>query len=276
MTQEGEMKPSITDLLDLIDRMAPFTLAEAWDNSGLQAGNRTWPVSRVLTALDVTPQVMAEAVSWGADLVLSHHPLIMGSLASIDFSSIPGSIIALCAHHRISIVSVHTNLDKARHGLNDYFAEQAGIMPGAGVRPMIPEMADASAGTGRIYTLETGLPLHCLADQIKSRLEISSARRVGDRDLMVNTLAVCTGSGGSLVGTFLASGADAFITGDVKYHEARDVEQAGRGLIDVGHFASEHMVVALLAERLRTWAETTGFTINVRAFDGEKDPFITV
>lgn len=270
------MKPSIAELIDLIDRMAPFSLAEAWDNSGLQAGSRTWPGSKVLLALDVTPQVMAEAVAWGADLVLTHHPLVMGSLSSIDFSTIQGSIIALSARHRISIVSAHTNLDKAHQGLNDYFARQIGLLPGPSVEPMIPEKEDASTGTGRIYTLESGLTLHRLVDQIKSRLKISSVRYVGDRDLKVHTLALCTGSGGSLVGTFLASGADVFITGDVKYHEARDVEQAGLGLIDVGHFASEHMVVALFAERLREWAQTTGFEIKVREYDGEKDPFTTV
>ncbi|ACN16024.1 conserved hypothetical protein [Desulforapulum autotrophicum HRM2] len=270
------MKPSIADLLDLIDSMAPFSLAEAWDNSGLQVGSRTWPGSKVLLALDVTPQVVAEAVSWGADLVLTHHPLVMGPISSIDFSSIQGSIIALCARHRISIVSAHTNLDKAHQGLNDYFARQIDVFPGSSVEPMIPETEDASIGTGRIYTLETRLTLNRLVEQIKSRLKISSVRYVGDRDLMVNTLALCTGSGGSLVGTFLKSGADVFITGDVKYHEARNVEQAGLGLIDVGHFASEHMVIALLAERLRAWAKTTGFEIKVKAFDGEKDPFITV
>ena len=99
---------------------------------------------------------------------------------------------------------------------------------------------------------------------------------MGDRDLVVKTLAICTGSGGSLVETFLGSGADVFITGDIKYHEARNVEQAGLGLIDVGHFASEHMVVKLLVQRLTALAEAAGFEIDIRGFDGEKDPFITV
>lgn len=95
-------------------------------------------------------------------------------------------------------------------------------------------------------------------------------------EMFVRRVAVCTGSGGSLVKVFLESGADVFITGDVKYHEARDAEQAGAGILDVGHFASEHMVVDLFCERLTQWAETSKVEIKVRAFDGESDPFKTI
>ena len=270
------MTPSIGDLLDFIDQMAPFALAETWDNSGLQIGSRQWPGSKILVALDVTPAVMAEAVSWGADLVLTHHPLIMNPLASIDFSSIPGSMISLCACHRISVISVHTNLDKVSPGLNDYFVKKAGLVPVGSLEPLIPEHHVPFAGTGRLFTLKEPCTLRHLSDHVRSSLNISSVRGVGDMDMMVERVAVCTGSGGSLVKVFLGSGADVFITGDVKYHEARDVEQAGVGLIDVGHFASERMVVDLFYERLTKWAQTSKFEINVRVFDGESDPFRAV
>lgn len=267
------MTPSIGDLLDFIDQMAPFALAETWDNSGLQIGDRQWPGSKILVALDVTPAVLAEAVSWGADLVLTHHPLIMNPLTSIDFSSIPGSIISLCACHRISVVSVHTNLDKANPGLNDYFIHKIGLVSVGSLEPLIPEKQMTFAGTGRIFTLQNPCTLRSLSDQVCSSLHISGVRCVGDMDMMVERVAVCTGSGGSLVRTFLESGADVFITGDVKYHEARDAEQAGAGLLDVGHFASERMVVDLFYERLTQWAQSSKVEIKVRVFDGESDPF---
>lgn len=270
------MTPSLGDLLAFIDQMAPFALAETWDNSGLQIGNREWPGEKILVALDVTPAVMAEAVSWGADIVLTHHPLIMGPLTSIDFSSIPGSIISLCAYHRISVVSVHTNLDKTSPGLNDYFVKKIGLMPVGSLEPLIPEKQAAFAGTGRIFTLQEPCSLRSLSDQVRSSLNVSVVRCVGDMEMFVRRVAVCTGSGGSLVKVFLESGADVFITGDVKYHEARDAEQAGAGILDVGHFASEHMVVDLFCERLTQWAETSKVEIKVRAFDGESDPFKTI
>ncbi|MDY0219778.1 MAG: Nif3-like dinuclear metal center hexameric protein [Desulfobacterium sp.] len=267
------MTPSLGDLLDFIDQMAPFALAETWDNSGLQIGDRQWPCSKILVALDVTPAVMAEAVSWGADLVLTHHPLIMSPLASIDFSSIPGSIISLCACHRISVVSAHTNLDKANPGLNDYFVQKIGLVSVGSLEPLIPEKQTPFAGTGRVLTLKDPCTFRTLSEQVRSSLNVSGVRCVGGLDMMVERVAVCTGSGGSLVKTFLESGADVFITGDVKYHEARDAEQAGVGLLDVGHFASERMVVDLFCERLTQWAQTSEVEVKVRVFDGESDPF---
>jgi dinuclear metal center YbgI/SA1388 family protein len=256
--------------------MAPFALAEAWDNSGLQIGSRQWPGSKILLALDVTPAVMAEAVAWGADLVLTHHPLIMSPLASIDFSSIPGSIISLCACHNISVISVHTNLDKTNPGLNDYFVKKIGLKPVGSLKALIPESQDTHTGTGRIFALQEPCTLRSLSNKVSLRLNVSGVRCVGDMDMMVERVAVCTGSGGSLVKTFLKSGADVFITGDVKYHEARDAEQAGVGLLDVGHFASERMVVDLFYERLTQWAQASKAEIKVKVFDGESDPFKSI
>lgn len=277
------MIPDVKDLLDLIDAIAPFDLAEPWDNCGLQVGNRQWSGSKVLVALDMTPDVMTEAIFWGADLILTHHPFLIKPLSSIDFFSTSGLMIALSARRKISIVSAHTNLDKAQNGLNDYFGQKIGLGPGTCFQPMLPEKDHALSGIGRICKLAKPLPLKVLVEQVKHSLGlnsefshgISGLRYVGNRDLVVKTLAICTGSGGSLVETFLGSGADVFITGDIKYHEARNVEQAGLGLIDVGHFASEHMVVELLVKRLTALAEAAGFEVEVRGFDGERDPFIT-
>ena len=272
------MKPTTKDLLKLVDAIAPFGLAEEWDNSGLQVGNPDWPAGRVLIALDVTVEAMAEAVAWGADLVLTHHPLMIRPQNSINFGSMPGAIVALAAADQISVVSAHTNLDKAQGGLNDCFAEKIGLMGVTRLQPLSLGEGERTPapGLGRIGELDQPMPLFEFADMIKSNLGIPGLRVVGNRDCMVKKAAVCTGSGASLVQEFLCSGADVFITGDMKYHEAREIEQAGLALIDVGHFASEHIVVELLVQRLVSSAETAGFEIDVRGFDGETDPFIMV
>lgn len=273
---EDTMRPTIKEILELINAFAPFSLAEDWDNSGLQVGKTDWPGARVLVALDATVPVMAEAKAWGADLVLTHHPLIFRPQRSIDFGSMPGLLIAIAAAQQISIVSIHTNLDKAQGGLNDYFAQKIGLVSVSGFQPLVLEKGIDSPGIGRIGKLEKPLYLVALAQKIKSGLGISGLRFAGDSNLMVETAAVCTGSGASLVEEFILSGADVFITGDMKYHEARQIEQAGLGVIDVGHFASEHMVVELLVQRLVASAKIAGFEVEVRGFDGERDPFIMV
>ncbi|MCP4113930.1 MAG: Nif3-like dinuclear metal center hexameric protein [Desulfobacteraceae bacterium] len=270
------MKPTTKDLLKLVDAIAPFDLAEEWDNSGLQVGNKDWPAGRVLVALDVTVEVMADAVEWGADLVLTHHPLMIRPQRSFDFGSMPGSAVAVAAANRISIVSAHTNLDKALDGLNEHFAQKIGLVGVSQFQPSIPGIVENTPDLGRMGALDQPMPLFEFADRIKSSLGIPGLRVVGSQDRMVKKAAVCTGSGASLVQAFLGSGADVFITGDMKYHEAREIEQAGLALIDVGHFASEHIVVELLVQRLVSSAETAGFEIDVRGFDGETDPFIMV
>ncbi|MEA1967752.1 MAG: Nif3-like dinuclear metal center hexameric protein [Thermodesulfobacteriota bacterium] len=265
------------DLLNLVDCIAPFSLAEEWDNSGLQAGDFAWPVKKVLVALDISPEVMDEAVKWGADLVLTHHPLMLKPAKSIDFGKMPGSVIFKAAVEKISIISAHTNLDKAENGLNDLFAQIIGFK---NLVPLLPQFAgsdmDSMAGMGRKGDLLESLTLGELAESIKKKFHPVNLRIAGKKDFLIESAVVCTGSGASLTGEFFRSGADVFITGDMKYHEAKSIEQAGKALIDVGHFASEHIAVALMVEKLGAAAQSFGYHLNIRGFEEEIDPFVIV
>lgn len=267
------MGACVTDIIEVVNSIAPFSLSEKWDNSGLQAGDYSWPVTRILVALDVTMAVMAEAKKCNVDLVLTHHPLMITPEKSIDFGKMPGAAIELAAKEKIAILSAHTNLDKAQDGLNDYFAQVIGIQCD---RPFYPDSENQSVGIGLMGKLDRVMSLKSLADQIKKRLKISSLRVAGDLDLLVEDIALCTGSGGSLTNHFLNSSAQAYITGDIKYHEARDIEAHGKTVIDVGHFASEHIVVDLLKKRLELELPKAGFDIEIQGFKKEKDPFKTI
>ncbi len=278
-------------LMDLIDNIAPFSLAEDWDNSGLQAGDISWPVNKIMVALDVSMAVMDAAEQWHADLVLTHHPLMFRPVKCIDFKSMPGNIIARAALEKISIISVHTNFDKAYNGLNDFFARMIGLKNISSLcgRTYCKESFEMFScetdfsltrknqrpdpGIGRKGEIDPPASLYLFARQVKNKLGIESLRMTGSKDLTVKTAAICTGSGGSLLDDFFRSGADVFVTGDIKYHEARDIEQAGLGLIDVGHFQSEHIGLNLLAEKLDFFAKNAGINIAVRVFNGERDPF---
>ncbi len=282
------MPLTVKKIIDIINGFAPFALAENWDNSGLQAGDPDGKIQKIMVSLDVSKEVMEAARDWGADLVLSHHPLQMNPVKSIDFSKMPGSAIGLSAREQISIISAHTNLDKAVDGLNDYFAQIMGVNCDESLCPdsIISDSNKAASpldeskgqlqGLGRIGHLKSVLSLRELALNVKERLGLEHLRVIGDLDLQVDRVALCTGSGGSLMDCFLGSSADVYITGDIKYHEARQVEMNHKGLIDVGHFASEVIVVDLLESRLAKALASVGYDIKIQGFKKEKDPFKTV
>lgn len=264
------------DILRLLDTIAPFNIAEEWDNSGLQVGDPAWEVKKIMIALDVTMPLMKAAKNWNCDLVLTHHPLMITPENSFDFSRMPGQAIFASAVDQISIVSLHTNLDKASGGLNDFFASKIGIDT---TLPFLPidfennDIQNGPEGIGRTGYLPETITLNQLVSQIKSKLQIEHLRVSGDLSLPVRNIAICTGSGGSLINDFIKSGADVFITGDTKYHEARTIEEHSKALIDVGHFASEHIVIELLNNSLSQVITKTGLNIQIKKFLNEKDPF---
>ncbi len=259
------------DILELINTIAPFDIADDWDNSGLQVGNLNWEVQKVMIGLDVSMALMVAAKESNCDLVLTHHPLTLNPEKFIDFNKMPGRAIEIAAKQRINIISAHTNLDKINDGLNDYFAARIGLTK---TKVLIPE--GELIGHGRIGTLKSQIKLEQLVHKVKEQLDLKLVRVTGDMSLPVKTIAVCTGSGGSLMDLFVKSDADVYITGDIKYHEARLVEENCRALIDVGHFASEHMAVDLLADKLSREIERTGLNIQIKIFKDEKDPFTIV
>ncbi len=266
------------DIISQINSIAPFDISEPWDNSGLQAGNRQWEVKKIIIGLDVTLPLMEAAVDTGADLVLTHHPLIMSPEKQIDFARMPGCAIKISAENEISIVCAHTNLDKASAGLNDFFADKIGLDNLSAFVTDDPGLSGLPepAGIGRIGTLPSELSLEQLVAQVKKKLKLDHLRVTGQMTQLVNKVAVCTGSGGSLIDEFIRSKADVYITGDIKYHEARKAEEFSKSIIDVGHFGSELIAIDLLFNKLTHAFEMAGFDIELVCFKNEKDPFTIV
>jgi len=276
--REIEKMTTVKQVIDIIDQIAPFSLAESWDNSGLQAGDPGWPVTKILIALDVTDKALAEAAKLGCDMLVTHHPLIMSPEKQIDFSRMPGSAILASARSRIAVVSAHTNLDKARDGLNDLLAQKLGIQCTHVFLADAKEGVSAGQiqGLGRTGQLGRAMTLEQLAYQVKDQLGISRVRIIGHPGNMISTAALCSGSGGSLTAHFLSSGMDVYITGDLKYHEARDIECHGKSAVDVGHFSSESIAVELLKNRLGRQFDALGYEIVINTYDQEQDPFLTI
>ncbi|NIV99150.1 Nif3-like dinuclear metal center hexameric protein, partial [Candidatus Saccharibacteria bacterium] len=255
-----------------------------WDNVGLQIGNPQLPVQRIWIALDPGVEVIEAACKNKVDLLITHHPLIFRPLKSIDFGTPGGSIIQMAAQHHLAIFSAHTNFDIVSDGVNDILAQRLGIKQleilqsikvEASAQKEVGSCADGEVlyGIGRIGVLDKPRSLKALVSMVKKKLKLNFVKVAGDPKIKITRVALCSGSGSSLMPAFLSSEADVYISGDIHYHNARDAESVQRAIIDIGHFASEHLMVEALAQRLEQLITEAGISAKIKACTIEKDPF---
>lgn len=365
----------VQDLLGLVHGLFPPELAEEWDNVGLQVGDPTATVARVLVALDPSAAAVAAAAAQGAQLLITHHPLLFKPLRRLTPDDPVGRVVWQAVRNGVAIIAAHTNLDVASDGLNRWLANRLGVegcqplqpaaghlfklvvfvpvdhgeavadalfaagagqvgaydhcsfrtlgtgtfRPGAGTTPFIGTVGQREvveevrletvvpqrrlsrvlermlkahpyeevaydllplanqlpgAGLGRIGRLAEPLALAALAERIKGALGCQTVRLVGHPEQVVGKVAVCGGSGAGLIQEARRRGAEVLVTGDIKYHEARQAEALGLALIDAGHFATEQLAAAELAARLGEEAAARGWRLDVLVHAGEHDPFI--
>jgi dinuclear metal center YbgI/SA1388 family protein len=261
----------LSDIIDILDKLAPPFLAEEWDNCGLQLGDPSWSVNKIWVALDPTLQVVEAASAQKVNLLITHHPLIFKPLRSLQFNTPLGAVINLATRKNLAIFAAHTNLDSAEGGLNDVLARRLGLQD---LKPLVAgKEAEHRPGIGRVGHLAKAMDLKSFAWAIKKKMGLETIKFAGDPQLVVKQAALCTGSGSSLLENFFSSGAQAYISGDIRYHDARDVEAAQLGIIDIGHFSSESFIAEDLAARLDTILAETGLDVVVEACNIEKDPF---
>lgn len=367
-------KPRISDIIGIINRKFPFSLAQDWDNTGFQLGDATAFVNRIMVALDPLPEVVELAINTNCQLLVTHHPLIFSPLHQITTASTTGKTILKAASNNLSLLSMHTNYDIANNGINDLLAGIIGLQtlkplkttssdnllkftvfvpapnladvrnalfeytvnlgnysscsftasgtgtfkPLDGATPAIGSIGNletvaeerleiliprenltkvirklqlvhpyeepaydiypvlneaAPLGLGRIGHLEKPVCLADFATDIAHKLRTKTARFVGKPEQQIRKIAICSGSGASLLKDAIRQGADLLLTGDVKYHEARDAEAAGIALLDCGHFATEQPMVLAVTDFLEKACAKAGFTVQVTAANCEADPF---
>ncbi len=267
------MAVKLKDIAGILERIAPAAAAEPWDNVGLQVGDPNAVVARVWVALDASPEVIRAAGTAGVDLLVTHHPLLFRALQRVDLSTPIGAAVGEALGHGLNVVCLHTNLDAAPHGLNDLLGRRLGLRR---LRPLSDGTEtdrEPGPGIGRIGDLARPRRVDWLAREVKQRLEAPAVRVAGKAEAVVRCVAVSTGSGRSLVPRFLRSDAQVFISGDLGYHEARAVVDAGRSLIDVGHFHSEQFMKEALARRLAREFARRRMAVRVQACPLENDPF---
>lgn len=224
---------TVGELDRFLQTLAPAETAESWDNVGLLVGAAEQPVTRLLVCLDITPSVVAQAAACGAQLIISHHPVIFSPLRALS----PSHPVYALAAAGIAAIAAHTNLDKAAGGVNDALAALLGLC----------SVRTAADGLCRIGTLEQPLAAAHFAEQVAVALH--TPVRVCNSATIVKRVAVCGGSGGDYFAGVQAD-CDAFVTGEMRHHEWLEAVQSGKAVVEAGHFATEVGVVPMLANLL--------------------------
>lgn len=239
---------TVGDILSYLETLAPRSMKMDWDNVGLLCGGKSRPVTKVLVALDPFEGVCEEAAQWGAELILTHHPLIFSPLKSVtDETSIGRAVQLLCANS-ISAINAHTNLDCAPGGVNDCLARTLGLSDVQVIAPSGVDELGRPWGLLRQGTVEAQ-PLSDFLPKVKSALNCEGLRYVNGGK-PVHRVAVGGGACASELMDAVNAGCDTFVTADVKYNQFWDAKDLGLNLIDAGHFPTETPVTALLAEKI--------------------------
>ena len=239
---------TVHDILSYLESLAPRSMKMDWDNVGLLCGSRKTEVSKVLVALDPFEGVCNEAATWGADLMVTHHPLIFQALKSVTDETPIGRSIQLLCRNGISAINAHTNLDCAPGGVNDRLAAALGLSCIEVIDPMgVDENGQPwgllRKGTVKEQALADFLPI------VKTALGCEGLRYV-DGGKPVCRVAVGGGACASELMDAYRAGCDTFVTSDVKYNQFWDAKDLGMNLIDAGHFYTENPITACLAEKI--------------------------
>lgn len=247
------------DIVHFLESRFPKELAYDYDNVGLQVGSLNKPCKTVLVTLDVTKALVQEAIARGADLIISHHPLIFKPLLNVATETPRGKIVADLLKNNIALYSAHTNYDLAEGGMNDELAKVLGIQN--------PQLLDETERIGR-YGSIVPAPMVEYIDFVKKVLEVDNVRFVGSLKGMVRTVGVSGGSGSNHVGQAMKKNCDLYITGDVTYHTALDCVAMGQNLLDVGHYAEK-----IFKKSIKALLEAAFPDLKFLVSDVDSDPF---
>ncbi|MBQ1187249.1 MAG: Nif3-like dinuclear metal center hexameric protein [Clostridia bacterium] len=230
---------TVNDIYTYLDDKYNFSSALSYDNVGHLVGSLNSTVTGIVVCLDCTDEAVSMAVEQGANLIVSHHPVIFDPLKSVTDESLVYRLI----RNDISVISVHTNLDQADGGVNDALCSAIDLVN-------VEKVTDSEGFFYRIGELEEPMSAEVFANFVAEKLKLR-VKYVGENN-SVKRVAVCSGSGGSMLFEVAGTGVDAFVTADVKHDVFLDAHALGMVLLDAGHFETEDIIVAPLANELKT------------------------
>lgn len=260
---------TIGRVMEVLDSLAAFSLAEKWDNVGLMVGRADTTVSAILVALDATPRVLAEAEAQGCNCIVTHHPVIFHPLHSLRLDHPGGDLLARAILRGLTIISCHTNLDVVRQGVSGALAAACNLTAGEPLQAG----ATGDTGFGLIGDLAEPMAGDAFLQLVMTRLATPVLKLAGPLPERVRRVAVCGGSGSELAETARERGADLYLTGEVKHSVGRWAEAASFCVVDAGHYPTEQVVIGPLAENLRARLAEAGHRVAVRTAAALRDPF---
>lgn len=248
-------------MIQSLEALCPLALQEEWDNCGFQIDTGRENCRSVLVALEITSEVIAEAVAVGADLIITHHPLLFSAVKKVHADDVVGSYIFKLIQNNISVYTCHTNFDKTDGGNNDYIGF---LLDLEGVRPFDNDNGFCRKGETpfEVTFLEV---MHKVAEAFE--VEEKYFKTVGDLSKTIETIGWCSGAGAEFLQAAKSEGCDLYITGDLKYHEAQLARELGLCVLDAGHYGSEKIFVENMAAMLREEVEIGDAEIFESAID---------
>ena len=266
------MTVRIKDIIAGLDREAPFSLAEDWDNVGLLVGSPEHHVRSILIGLDPTNGLLDEAIDRGADTILTHHPVIFRPLPCINTASPEGRLLEKALSHQIAIIACHTNLDSAAEGVSDILATALGL---TSLTPLLPAPGSNApdVGLGRLGSYDPPLAIRDFLIKALETLDLPMLQVAGTLPDVVRTVAVCGGSGSEFADAAYRSGADIYLSSEIKHNVARWAEEREFCIIDGTHYGTEQPAVRLLAQKLDRLGTALNWNIHILQTEREKSPF---
>lgn len=230
----------IKELIKYLESLAPKEYSLDWDNCGIQSGTSEREIKKISIALTPTVEILEQAVKNGSNLLITHHPMIFKAIKTVNTDSIVGKMIEISLKNDLTVYTMHTNFDSVETGLNYTIAKDLGlsnieILAISGKKPN----SDENYGIGTIGSFSSPIKLIEIVEKTKKILNLTNFTYVGNSNKLINKVAICTGSGGSFINLAKKLGADLYITGDIKYHDAIDAKELDLALIDAGHHGTE-------------------------------------
>ncbi|MEE8587825.1 MAG: Nif3-like dinuclear metal center hexameric protein [Sulfurimonadaceae bacterium] len=236
----------LEEVYNALNELSPFEMQASWDNSGLILGSYDQEISNVVLSIDVD-EALLESVEEGS-LIITHHPLIFNGVKSMDFATYPSKLLAKMIEKKIANIAMHTNFDLTH--LNAYVAEKV----------LGKAVLDRDE---YVLYFDVEKSLEEFSAEVAKAFGLTHIKSVVAHDRVIKRVALCTGSGASMIGEI---DADLFLTGDIKYHDAMEAKVLGLSMIDIGHFESERFFGEILAENLKN----LGLTVIISS---SKNPF---
>lgn len=260
----------LKDLTKALTAIYPADLAESWDQIGLHFGRLDAKVNHVIISLDIRPNVVQEAIDKGIDTIIVHHPPLFKAIQRFDLNKPEIAMYAELIKHDINVFAMHTNFDAAHNGMNDWLAQQLGLLD---IESLVSHEETENPGIGRVGRLEVPLTRNDLLNFLKETYQRQQLVVIEKEEKeSYQKVGIVGGAGSSFLSAALENEVDVFITGDVTYHQGHDFYEAGFMTIDAGHYI-ESIFVPGLTKDLQEMINENNWNITVTASQENTNPF---